>query len=144
MKALRQILRVSWTERKTNDWVLQKAGTEAQLLQSIRKRKLSYYGHILRKKGSCMEKELIQGTTSAQRKRGRPRMTWEDNIKKWTGLDNGDLLQSVEDRRNWRMIVHKAANPRTEDGWRQGKAIWCIIKGVVTLQKSLGNGECMI
>jgi len=63
-----------------------------------------------------MEKELIQGTTSGQQKRGRPRMTWEDNIKKWTGLDNGDLLQSVEDRRNWRMIVHKAANPRTEDG----------------------------
>ena len=49
-------------------------------------------------------------------KRGRPRMTWKDNIKKWTGLDNDDLLQSVEDRRNWRMIVHKAANPRTEDG----------------------------
>ena len=42
--------------------------------------------------------------------------TWEDNIKKWTRLDNDDLLQSVEDRRNWRMIVHKAANPRTENG----------------------------
>ena len=25
-------------------------------------------------------------------KRGRPRMTWKDNIKKWTGLDNDDLL----------------------------------------------------
>jgi len=46
----------------------------------------------------------------------KTKMTWEDNIKKWTGLDNDDLLQSVEDRRNWRMIVHKAANPRTEDG----------------------------
>jgi len=56
MKAFRQILRVTWT----SDWVLKKAGTEPFLLQSVKKRKLSYYGHVLRKEGSCIEKKIMQ------------------------------------------------------------------------------------
>jgi len=54
----------------TNDWVLRKAGTEPFLLQSVKKRKLSYYGHVLRKEGNCMEIEIMQGTTSGQRGTG--------------------------------------------------------------------------
>jgi len=54
-KAFRQILRVTWTDKRTNDWVLRKAGTEAFLLQPVEKRKLSYYGHVLRKEGNCMD-----------------------------------------------------------------------------------------
>ena len=37
MKALRQLLRVSWTDGRTNDWVLQKAETKPNLLQAIKK-----------------------------------------------------------------------------------------------------------
>ena len=93
MKAFRQILRVTWT----SDWVLKKAGTEPFSLQSVKKRKLSYYGHVLWKEGNCMEKEIMQGATSGQR-RGRPRTRWQDNITKWTGLTGDRLLRSVEDR----------------------------------------------
>jgi len=72
MKAFRQILRVTWADKRTNDWVLQKARTEPFMIQSLEKRKLPYYGHVLRKKGNCTEKEILQGTTSGQRRRGRP------------------------------------------------------------------------
>ena len=58
MKAFRQILRVTWT----SDWVLKKAGTEPFLLQSVKKRKLSYYGYVLWKEGNCMKKEIMQGS----------------------------------------------------------------------------------
>jgi len=34
------------------------------LLQSVKKRKLSYYGHVLRKEGNCTEKEITQDTTN--------------------------------------------------------------------------------
>ena len=91
MKAFRQILRVTWTDKRTNDWVLSKAGTEPFLLQSVNKRKLSYYGHVLWKEGNCTEKEIMQGTTSGQRRRGRSRTRWQDNTTKWTGL-TGDCL----------------------------------------------------
>jgi len=39
----------------------------------------------------------MQGTTSGQRRRGRPRTRWQDNITKWTGLTGDRLLRSVED-----------------------------------------------
>jgi len=39
-----------------------KAGTEPFMLQSVKKRKFSYYGHFLRKEGNCTEKKIMQGT----------------------------------------------------------------------------------
>ena len=96
---------------------IQKTGTEPFLLQSVKKRKLSYYGHVLWKEGNCMEKEIMQGTTSGQR-RWRPRTRWQNNITKWTGLTGDRLRRSVEDRSQWRKLIHEAANPRIEDGRR--------------------------
>ena len=85
MKGLRKILRVSWTAKKTNEWVLNKAGVKRDLLVTIKAKKLAYYGHTMRKQGSCLEKEIMQGTTPGARRRGRPRTAWMDNIKTWTG-----------------------------------------------------------
>ena len=60
MKGLRRILQVSWTTKKTNEWVLNKAGVKKELLDTVRARKLAYYGHTMRKQGSCLEKEIMQ------------------------------------------------------------------------------------
>ena len=47
MKSFRKILRISWTERKTNASVLEQLGLKApQLLNLIKKQKLSHFGHI--------------------------------------------------------------------------------------------------
>ena len=86
------------------------------VLASVKEMKLAYYGHILRKKWDCLEKALIQGTTPGSRTRGRPKMTWIDNKKSWTVLSLTELTRKVEDRRQWRKIVHGVANPRNEDG----------------------------
>jgi len=42
MKGLRKILRVSWTAKKTNEWVLNKAGVKRELLDTVKARKLAY------------------------------------------------------------------------------------------------------
>ena len=55
MKGLRKILRVSRTAKKTNEWVLNKAGVKKELLDTVKARKLTYYGHSMRKQGSCLE-----------------------------------------------------------------------------------------
>jgi len=65
MKGLRKILRVSWTAKKTNEWVLNKAGVNRELLDTVKARNLAYYGHSMRKQGSCLEKEIMQGTVQA-------------------------------------------------------------------------------
>jgi len=49
MKGLRNILRVSWTTKKTNEWVLDKAGIKTELLDTVKARALAYYGHTMRK-----------------------------------------------------------------------------------------------
>jgi len=116
MKGLRKILRVSLTANKTNDWVLNKAGVKRELLDRVKARKLAYYGHTMRKQGSCPEKEIMQGTMSGARRRKRPRTAWMDNIKTWTGLSVGESIRITEDGNKWRKYVHGVANSRIEDG----------------------------
>ena len=59
--------------------------------------KLAYYDHTTRKQGSCLNKEIMQGTMLGVRRRGRPRTAWMDNIKKWTGLSAEDSVRMTED-----------------------------------------------
>jgi len=72
--------------KKANEWVFNKAGVQRELLDTVKARKLAYHGHTMRKQGSCLEKEIMQGTMPRARRRGRPRTAWMDNIKTWTGL----------------------------------------------------------
>jgi len=98
MKGLRMILRVSWTAKKTNEWVLNKTGVKRQLLDTVKARKLAYYSHTVRKQGSCLDKEVMQGTIPGARRRGRPRTAWTDNIKTWTGLSVEESIRMTRDR----------------------------------------------
>jgi len=59
--------------KKTNEWVLNKAGEKRELLDIVNASKLAYYGHTMRKQGNCMEKQIMQGTTPGARRRRRPR-----------------------------------------------------------------------
>ena len=101
MKGLRKTLRVSWTAKKTNEWVLNKAGVKREPLDTVKARKLAYYGHTMRKQGSCLEKEIMQGTMPGARRRGRPRTAWMDNIKIWTGLITEESIRMTENRDKW-------------------------------------------
>jgi len=116
MKGLRKILPVSWTAKKTNEWVLNKAGVKRELLDTVKARKLAYYGHTMRKQGTCLEKEIMQGTMPGSRRRGRPRTAWMDNIKTWTGLSVEESIRMTEDMDKWRKYVYGVANSRIEDG----------------------------
>jgi len=68
-------------QQKQNEWVLNKAGVKRELLDTIRARKLAYYGHTIRKQGNCLEKEMMLGTTPGARRLGRPLTAWIHNIK---------------------------------------------------------------
>ena len=82
MKCYRKILRTSWTERKTNASVLEQLGLKApQLLNLVKKQKLSYFGHI--KRHNTLEKLFLEGTCEGKGGgggRGRPRNVWTQDI----------------------------------------------------------------
>jgi len=86
------------------------------VLATVEARKLAYYGRTMRKQGSCPEKEIMQGTMSGARRRGRPRTAWMDNVKTWTGLSVEESIRMTEGRDIWRKYVHGVANPQIEDG----------------------------
>jgi len=113
---VKKILWLSWTAKKTTEWVLNKAGVKRKLLDTVKVRKLAYYGHTMRKQGSCLEKEIMQGTMPGARRRGSPRTAWMNNIKTWTGLSVEESIRMTQDRDKWRKYVHGVANPRIEDG----------------------------
>jgi len=56
MKGLRKSLWILWTAKKTNECILNKAGVKRELLDTVKARKLAYYGHTVKKQGSCLEK----------------------------------------------------------------------------------------
>jgi len=64
-------------EQKSNTltYVLNKAGVKRELLDIVKTRKLAYHGHTIRKRRSCLEKEIMPGA----RRRGRPHMAWTGN-----------------------------------------------------------------
>jgi len=69
----------------------------------------------MRKQGSCLEKEILQGTMPGSHRRGRPRMAWIDNIKTWAGLSVEESIRMTEDEDKWRQYVHGVVNPQIED-----------------------------
>jgi len=86
MKALRQFLRISWTAKRTDSWVLEQAGVNGSLLANVKSGKLRYFSHIMRGKDKSLEKGIIKGTLPGNRKSGRPRRARIDNVTSWTGL----------------------------------------------------------
>lgn len=59
MWIFRKIARIKWSDKITNEVVSNMLETERNLLNDIRKRKLSYFGHI--KRHSLIKKEILEG-----------------------------------------------------------------------------------
>ena len=108
---LRKILRISWTERKTNASVLEQLGLKApQLLNLIKKQKLSYFGHI--KKHNTLEKLFLEGTCEGRRGRGRPRKRWMQDIGEWMGVSTVEAGRQAVERGEFRKAVWEALRIR--------------------------------
>ena len=54
-------------------------------------------------------KPSCKGTVKGGRRQGRQRKRWEDNIKKWTGLEVAKSKRAAENREKWRKPVVKSS-----------------------------------
>ena len=55
-------------------------GKSERLLGTVRKRKLRWFGHLVRQHNS-LAKMIMEGMVEGKRGRGRPEKQWIDNIK---------------------------------------------------------------
>ena len=70
----RRLLRVPWTERRSNQPVLKEISPEYSLEGLMLKLKPQYFGHLMRRTDS-FEKTLMLGMTEGGRRRGQQRMS---------------------------------------------------------------------
>ena len=73
----RRLLRVPWTARRSNQFILKEINSEYSLEGLMLKLKLQYFGHLMRRTDS-LKKTLMLGKIEGRRKRGRQRMRWLD------------------------------------------------------------------
>jgi len=107
----RKILKVPYTAHRTNtsiwDKVTQAVVPQEHLLAIFKRRKLTWYGHFNRSGG--LANTILQGGVEGKCGRGRPRTTWLDNIRKWTGRPPTELHRLSHDGSVWRNITYSAS-----------------------------------
>ena len=111
MKCYRRMLQIYWYQHRTNEYVRNQvsalAGPQEPLLAVVKRRKLTWFGHVTRH--DSLAKTILQGTVEGGRRRGRPRKSWAEDVKNWTSLQMKDLVTQANNRPQWRRLSASAS-----------------------------------
>ena len=109
MKCYKKILRIPWTDRVTNEKVLEKVKMNSTtLLHEIRKLKDGYFGHI--KRHESLEKHILEAKAAGRRGRGRPMRRWEQDIQDRLETTATQAGKMAEDRVVFRKKIGEATS----------------------------------
>lgn len=105
MWCYRRMLRISWIYHVTNEAVLQRVRKQKEVLNSIKERKLSYFGHVMRNQKYGLLQLIMQGKFNGKRGPGRRRVSWLRNLRQWTGMTSMDLFRAAVNKVRWAIVI---------------------------------------
>ena len=105
-------MRVPWTARRSNQYILKEISPGCSLEGLMLKLKLQYFGHLM---GTTdfLGKTLMLGKIEGRRRRGQQRMRWLDSIADSMDMGFGELQELVMDREAWHDAIHGVAKSWT-------------------------------
>ena len=102
-RLLRTALNVSWKAHMTNQDLY---GDLPKVSEKIRKRRLQFAGHCMRRTGQVITDVLLWKPLHGKRSVGRPITTYVNLLCQDTGLKPVELRTCMEDRSVWRAITN--------------------------------------
>lgn len=112
MDALRRSCRVSRRDRVRNERIKQLMGVEDTIIEDIERKQLTWYGHVKRMTDTRLPKQTMEYVPLERRKRGRPRRSWSEGIRK--SIRERELDEQLcQDRKEWRKKLKSGKRRQT-------------------------------